>query len=60
MMPKVCIENIKIWHTTDAIGAIFDIFTILDSFIMISQCPTILLQYFDNTFAIFLVKVKFY
>ena len=36
-------KNTKNWYTIDALGAIFAIFTILDTF-------TILLQYFYNTF----------
>ena len=40
-------KNTKNWYTIDALGAIFAIFTIIDTFIK-------LLQYFNNTFAILL------
>ena len=49
-------KNTNNWYTTDALGAIFAIFTILDTFTKLLQyfynTFTILLQYFYNTFTI--------
>ena len=51
-------KNTKNWYTIDALGAIFAIFTILDTFAILLQyfCNTfvILLQYSCNTFTILL------
>ena len=51
-------KNTKNWYTIDALGAIFAIFTILDTFTILLQfyynTITILLQYFYNTFTILL------
>ena len=55
---KIHKKNTKNWYTIDALGAIFAIFTILDSFAILLQysCTTftILLQYVCNTFVILL------
>ena len=52
------LKNTKNWYTIDVLGAIFAIFTILDTFTILLQfyynTITILLQYFYNTFTILL------
>ena len=49
-------KNTKNWYTIDALGAIFAIFTIIDTFTIILQycynTISILLQYFYNSFTI--------
>ena len=51
-------KNTKNWYTIDALGAIFAIFTILDTFTILLQyfykTIIILLKYFYNTFTILL------
>ncbi len=49
--PWFCFKNTKNWYTKDALGAIFAIFTILDTFY---KSFSILLQYYYNTFTILL------
>ena len=47
-------KNTKNWYTIDALGAIFAIFTSLDTFTKLLNTITMLLQYYYNTFTILL------